>query len=110
MRSFVTRAIQLISLAASLWVAGPANPSIFAAEILPYGTNWRYSIGLSEASSPDPATWRNLGFDDSAWIAAPAPIGYANPPNSPSEFTIATVVPSSQEGNYSSIFVRTAFV
>ncbi len=84
--------------------------SIPAAEILPYGSSWRYSLGLSEASTPDAAAWRKAGFDDSKWSSGSAPIGYANPPNSAPEFTLASLVPSSQDGGYSCVFVRGSFV
>src|SRR5438874_5010063 len=32
--------------------------------------------GLSEASSPDPTSWRRAAFDNSAWTSATAPIFY----------------------------------
>jgi hypothetical protein len=80
------------------------------AEVVPYGASWRYLVGLSEASSPDSTAWRKPGFDDSAWSVGAAPIGYANPPNSAPEFTIATFVPSSLDGNYSCVFARSTFL
>src|SRR5688572_4726410 len=40
-------------------------------------SGWRYFIGVSEASTPDNAAWRNIGFDDSTWPNGTAPIGYS---------------------------------
>ena len=42
---------------------------------LVFNTNatWSYLKGTAEASAPDPAAWRNIGFDDSSWASGPAP-------------------------------------
>jgi len=110
MRILVHRAFRLWFFGAVFFAANFCILLTDAAGIVPYGANWRYVIGLSEASTPDLTAWRKMSFNDSSWTAAPMPIGYANPPNSAPEFTIATFVPSSQEGNYSSVFLRTEFV
>src|SRR5437870_2945514 len=83
--------------------------SAFGAEILPYGANWRYFIGIEDASH-DPAAWRNKDFNDSFWTAGGAPIGYANPPSSTDEESIVTQLPTAQESPYSSVFIRGQFV
>jgi hypothetical protein len=83
---------------------------VHAAEIFNYGSTWRYFLGVREASTPDRAAWRAPGFDDSTWPGGPAAFGYANPPNSPAEENLATVFPSSAEGNYLSVFFRKTFV
>jgi hypothetical protein len=64
--------------------------------IFGYGSEWKYLLGLAEASSPDSAQWRTSSFDDSTWSRGLTPIGYANPPNNPSEETIATLIPSTK--------------
>jgi hypothetical protein len=81
----------------------------FCAPIFDYGSNWRYYLGTSEASAPDPKAWRFAGFDDSGWTDANAPIGYANPPNSTPEFNLVTLLPSSGDGNFLSVFFRKTF-
>ena len=66
------------------------------------GSVWAYRKGTSEASTPTDA-WRQTGYDDSAWLMGPTPIGYD--PTLPLG-TALTDMP----GNYSSIFFRTTFV
>ncbi len=103
----------LLRIAARLWIFGVlllGHYFVYAAEIVPYGATWKYLIGLNEASPPDSTSWRKIGFDDSKWTLAPVPIGYANPANSAAEATLVTLIPSSTEGNYSSIFLRGQFV
>ncbi|MBX3732799.1 MAG: CotH kinase family protein [Verrucomicrobiae bacterium] len=47
-----------------------------AAELFPEGSSWRYFVGTTEASSPDPTAWRSPGFDDSQWSEGRTPMGY----------------------------------
>jgi len=42
--------------------------------LVPVGSVWRY---LDNGSDPGTA-WRAAGFDDSAWSAGPAPLGYGD--------------------------------
>src|SRR2546428_13659141 len=44
---------------------------------------WKLFKGLSEASSPDPAAWRQAAFDDTSWAVAPAPFYYTSTPTEP---------------------------
>ncbi len=81
-----------------------------AATLVDYSSTWSYFIGVSEASAPDPGSWRLKGFDDTAWLSGAAPIGYANPPNSAPEFNIATQLPTTQAAGYLSVFFRKPFV
>ena len=81
-----------------------------AAELFNFGATWKYLVGTNEASSPDVQAWRLPAFDDSAWASGTAPIGYANPPNHPSEEALVTLLPSSAEANYLSVFFRKSFV
>jgi hypothetical protein len=66
------------------------------------GSVWAYRRGVSEASMPTDA-WRQKGYDDSAWLPGPTPIGYD--PTLPLG-TALTDMP----GNYSSVFFRKTFV
>ena len=84
--------------------------SVQGALLFDYGAPWRYLIGQAEASAPDAASWRRTTFDDSRWTEGATPIGYANPPNSPPEFNLATLLPSSGEAGYLSVFLRRQFV
>jgi hypothetical protein len=110
-RKSVMQAIYWRAFCLWLWLFSVilGSESAFGAEILPYGANWRYFIGIEDASH-DPAAWRNQDFNDSLWTAGGAPIGYANPPNSAGEESIVTVLPSAQESPYSSVFIRGQFV
>ncbi len=84
--------------------------SVQAASLFDYGAPWRYHLGTAEASSPDSRAWRTLAFVDLDWSGGPTPIGYANPPNNPTEDNIATSIPTTQEGGYVSVFFRKPFV
>ena len=92
------------------WLAAAAALCAQDNVLFTYGSTWRYFIGTAEASSPDATAWRAIAFDDSGWAEGEAPIGYANPPNNPSEEALMTFLPSSQEGGYSSVFFRKTFV
>src|SRR5947208_628767 len=86
-------------------------PRVNAAVMITNGSSWKYFIGTQEASTPVNA-WRQLGFVDSAWQDGITPIGYAVPANDPGgyEATIRTTLPTSTDGNYSSVFLRKTFV
>ncbi|MBN1676557.1 MAG: CotH kinase family protein [Kiritimatiellae bacterium] len=64
------------------------------------GATWRYLKGTAEASDP-PASWRRLGFDDSAWASGAAPFGYGDGP-------YGTTVADMQT-SYTSLFLRRGF-
>src|SRR5437867_13337028 len=40
-----------------------AIPTRAATTLVPLGSTWKYFIGTQEASSPDPAAWRAVGFN-----------------------------------------------
>lgn len=71
-----------------------------AAEIIPYGSEWRYRIGYQEASDPIDA-WRQVGFDDTSWDIGTAPIGYGEP-------VIVTSLPATP-GEWQSVYFRKTF-
>ena len=72
------------------------------AEVLvPRGAEWRFFVGLTEASNPVDA-WRQSGFNDQSWALGPAPVGYGEP-------DILTVIPSSAAGNWLSVYFRRSF-
>ncbi|MBN1672871.1 MAG: hypothetical protein JXR37_17635, partial [Kiritimatiellae bacterium] len=64
------------------------------------GAVWRYRKGTAEASEPAGA-WRRPGFDDSAWPAGPAPLGYG-------QAGLATTL-TDMQNSYSCLFLRAAF-
>ena len=72
-----------------------------AAELVAWGSDWRYRLGVSEASSPRSA-WREVGFSDQAWDAGPSPVGYGEP-------DIITALPSSSQANWLSVYFRRGF-
>ncbi|MEY2409762.1 MAG: hypothetical protein QOF48_2432, partial [Verrucomicrobiota bacterium] len=73
-----------------------------------YGTSWKYVLGTSEASTPMNA-WRAIGFNDAAWSAGPAPIGYDTAGTPGTSVPIATTTPTSTAGNFLSIYFRKSF-
>ena len=72
-------------------------------------STWRFFKGYSEASTPDTAAWRQLGFDDSAWATSQAAFYYENDPGSPTAYTGNTVL-TDMFTNYTCIFLRQTFV
>lgn len=80
-----------------------------AATLIEYGSYWSYYLGTTEASSPDRAAWRRNAFDDRSWAQGAAPIGYSTSPNNAAEEALVTLLPTSQEGNYRSVFLRRSF-
>ncbi|MDB4673722.1 lamin tail domain-containing protein, partial [Verrucomicrobiales bacterium] len=74
-----------------------------------------YFVGLSEPSGGifDPATlsaeiapWGADGFDDSAWLTGPGPIGYDT--ESPADYVVNTDL-SSMRGQQTSVYLRKTF-
>ena len=47
-----------------------------AADLVPFGSQWKYVLGTNEASLPDTAAWRSRTFDDIAWQTGITPLGY----------------------------------
>ncbi|MCL4179633.1 MAG: lamin tail domain-containing protein [Verrucomicrobia bacterium] len=75
-----------------------------AETVVPLDSNWRWLKGLSEASSPDPTAWRQVGFNAGAWPEAPAPFWYGDVQPSPGTEL------SDMRYNYSCVFMRGEFV
>ncbi|MEW6158352.1 MAG: lamin tail domain-containing protein [Verrucomicrobiota bacterium] len=78
--------------------------SLPAAEIFPIDSDWQLFKGFSEASSPDPAAWRAINFNDSGWTPAPAPFWYGDAQPSPGTLL------NDMRGQYTCIFLRRTFV
>ncbi|MBN1674194.1 MAG: hypothetical protein JXR37_24305, partial [Kiritimatiellae bacterium] len=78
----------------------PVSAATPADAAIPNGAVWRYRKGTAEASVPAGA-WRRPGFDDSAWPAGPAPLGYG-------QAGLATTF-ADMQNSYSCLFLRTAF-
>jgi hypothetical protein len=79
----------------------PASPAIAPDwALIPEGASWKYFKGMAEPSTT-PGAWRQLGFDDSAWLTGVSPIGYG-------ETFIATDLPDMQ-GRYSTLYMRKTF-
>jgi hypothetical protein len=70
--------------------------------LVPAGAAWRWLKGTNEASSPVTA-WRQVSFNDSAWLLGAAPFHYGE------GLTGGTLL-SDMRGNYTCIFLRTRFV
>src|SRR6478735_6891701 len=72
-------------------------------------STWSYLKGVSQASSPDPTTWREIGFDDSGWLVGLSPFYYENSPGSATEYSGNTLL-DDMFGGYTCIFMRQKFV
>ncbi|MCX8107237.1 MAG: lamin tail domain-containing protein, partial [Verrucomicrobiae bacterium] len=66
--------------------------------VLNNGSPWK----IMKGTGPPPTGWRDIGFDDSEWATAQAPVGYD--PN----IKIGTAL-DDMRGNYVSVFMRTSF-
>ena len=55
-----------------VWLAMTILP-VHAGRVFDFEASWRWRKGTSEASLPNPAAWREPGFDDRAWGEDPAP-------------------------------------
>ena len=89
-----------IAIFAVIWLASSAP---HAAVIFDTNTTWSYFKGRSEASTPDPTSWRNVNFDDSAFTVAPAPFWYGDPMEGGTHL-------NDMSGQYTCIFMRRLFV
>ncbi|MBN2136893.1 MAG: lamin tail domain-containing protein, partial [Sedimentisphaerales bacterium] len=66
-------------------------------------STWRYFKGYSEASEPNHAAWREIGFDDSSWDQGDLVIGYGEGGG------FLTTVLDDMRYNYSSVYLRKTF-
>ncbi|MFM1769719.1 MAG: hypothetical protein RJA22_2248 [Verrucomicrobiota bacterium] len=89
---------RLLTMAALAWFLTLASSD--AAILFTNRSPWKYQLGTTEASSPTDA-WRALAFNDAAWATGPSPIGYG-------VADIATAVPTSSAGGYTTIYLRKA--
>jgi len=84
------------------------------AEVYFTNTNavWKLFKGRSEASSPDATSWRQPGFNDSAWSDAPAPVYYTSTATEPPFYNggpvIGTVL-NDMLNSYTCVFLRKTF-
>jgi len=86
-----------------------ASFSAGAAVLIPFDSQWKYQKGFAEASTPDPASWRTPGFDDSSWLAGQGAFFYENQPGGGTSYTGNTDL-TDMFGGYSSVFLRRTFV
>ncbi len=68
--------------------------------LLPDGATWRYFKGLAEPSAVQGA-WRQLDFDDSAWLSGPLALGFG-------EAFLSTEL-ADMRYNYTSVYLRRTF-
>lgn len=80
----------------------PLLVSLNAEVLVPASSAWKYFKGIAEASSPDPAAWRQLGFNDSVWVTSNAPFFYG-------EGIGGGTFLNDMQGSYSSVFLRRSF-
>jgi hypothetical protein len=92
------RTTRLILTVWTLALAGQVQ----AALIFNSDASWRYFKGRSEASTPNTAAWRNVVFDDSAWLSGTAPLYYGEP--------LTGTLLSDMSGGYTCVFLRRTFV
>jgi hypothetical protein len=90
-----------------IWVAllllGAGTNAMWGQALVSWDSNWRWLRGLSEASSPDPGAWRQVGFNAGAWEVAAAPFWYGDAQPSPGTQL------TDMRYNYSCIFMRNEF-
>lgn len=70
--------------------------------LVDFGSEYRLRKGTSEASTPDTAAWRTLGFNDAGWTATASPFSYG-------EGLSSGTILSDMQGNYNSIYLRKKF-
>jgi len=79
----------------------------------PTNATWKVFKGLTEASSPDVTSWRQVGFDDGSWTSAPAPLYYTSTPTEPPFYNggpVTGTVITDMINNYTCLFLRKTFV
>ena len=116
-RSFPVSAFVSWLCFVGLALCGPlsARAEIFIAT----NSTWRYFKGTTEASDPTNA-WREIAFDDSAWLVGQAPFHYgANPMcgggddvviGGVTNCAVGGTILSDMRSNYTCIFLRQKFV
>jgi 7,8-dihydropterin-6-yl-methyl-4-(beta-D-ribofuranosyl)aminobenzene 5'-phosphate synthase len=72
-------------------------------------STWRYFKGTSEASDPTNA-WRELDFDDSAWLVGTAPFHYGTNATGGDDNLIDGTILGDMRSNYTCVFLRQPFV
>ncbi|HKQ38067.1 MAG TPA: lamin tail domain-containing protein, partial [Verrucomicrobiae bacterium] len=71
-----------------------------ATTLIPMNSSWKYAKGTTEASTPANA-WRDLAFNDAAWITSPAPFSYGE--------GLSGTPLNDMNGVYSCLFIRKKF-
>jgi hypothetical protein len=106
MKTSVTRVLSVVSLGllASLLLALETSARVF----VPTNSTWRYFKGTSEASDPISA-WRQLEFDDSAWLVGPAPFHFGTNVLGGDDDLIGGTLLSDMRSNYTCLFLRQQF-
>ena len=84
---------------AALIVLGTARAG--AATLFPTNAVWKYLKGQTEASLPQVAAWRRVGFDDASWSAGPASFFYGEP--------LSGTPLNDMANNYTCVFLRQKF-
>ena len=95
-----------------LWLfllAGIMTISSPAEVLVGRDSSWHYFKGISEASSPDPSSWRTMDFSDGTWALGTAAFFYERDPASGTAYTGNTSLPD-MYGGYSCLFLRSQFV
>jgi hypothetical protein len=72
-------------------------------------STWRYFKGTSEASDPTNA-WRELNFDDSAWLIGAAPFHFGTNAVGGDDAQTGGTILTDMRSNYTCIFLRQTFV
>src|SRR6185369_13607695 len=93
--------VWLALLFAACWYSLPATAQ--GATLVSSNSVWRYKKGTAEASTPDTTAWRQLSFDDSAWLSGPTTFYYGEP------IAGGTLI-NDMMNSYSTLFLRQTFV
>ena len=92
-------------LFAVLALVVPARAEI----VIATNSTWRYFKGTSEASDPT-NLWREVAFDDSAWLVGAAPFHYGTNSLGGDDNQLGGTILSDMRSNYTCIFMRQPFV
>jgi hypothetical protein len=86
------------------WRASGAIPVPATTYVAASASGWKYRKGTSEASSPNPADWRTISFNDSSWSTGATPIGIGQTSGTP-----LTDMVNGGTLNYQSVYARKTF-